>query len=267
MNQDVNENGFCDLNCDINQDGWPDLNIDMDGDGKADLNIDLEGVKVASLNVDLNHDKLCDLNCDTNGDLIPDLNIDTDYNLVADLNIDYDKDGKADINIDINGDGKPEVNLINRVLNNNGVCDLNCDTNNDGYPDEYIDINNDNICDKVCFEESKIESYVCTYPTYNGLGYKVDQIYSFTGQDGKLKSYNLRIVYRFDSLVLYNDASMKLGLSDSEAIETNFDINQLTKEFKYLISFNYDTNASNQLEAYKKVLEKEGYQCKKEDLR
>ncbi len=73
MNQDLDNDGICDLNCDTDDDGWPDINIDLDGDGKADVDIDKNKDGIPDMNIDRNGDGVCDLMCDTDDDGICDL--------------------------------------------------------------------------------------------------------------------------------------------------------------------------------------------------
>ena len=68
INQDLDGDGVCDLNCDLNGDGWPDINLDLDGDGIADIEIDTDNDRRPDLNFDMNGDGVCDLHCDTNND-------------------------------------------------------------------------------------------------------------------------------------------------------------------------------------------------------
>ncbi len=68
INQDIDGDGVCDLNCDLNDDGWPDINLDLDGDGIADMEIDTDNDRRPDLNFDMNGDGVCDLHCDTNND-------------------------------------------------------------------------------------------------------------------------------------------------------------------------------------------------------
>ena len=75
MNQDLDNDGKCDLNCDTNKDGYPDKNIDFDGNGKVDeydesIIKQLDGGKSV-------------LNLDTDEDGIPDVNVDTGHNLLT----------------------------------------------------------------------------------------------------------------------------------------------------------------------------------------
>lgn len=118
INQDLDHDGICDLNCDTNNDGFPDKNVDMDGDGKPDINIDTDG------------DGVCNLYCDTNGDG------------VCDLYCDIKNENSCNLNCDTNGDGK---------------CDLNCDTDGDGICDLYCDTNGDGVCDTKCETDPIVE--------------------------------------------------------------------------------------------------------------
>ena len=95
MNQDLNNDGKCDLNCDINEDGWPDINLDMNGDGIADTFIDSEYKGYATLNIDINGDNICDINCDTNDDNKCDYNC-LDFEVVKYIDI---KNAPVGVNI------------------------------------------------------------------------------------------------------------------------------------------------------------------------
>lgn len=65
INQDLNNDGKCDLNCDTNNDGYPDNNLDINVDG-ASTDSDREAVAdfngESKLNVDVNNDNIPDVN-------------------------------------------------------------------------------------------------------------------------------------------------------------------------------------------------------------
>ena len=72
MNQDVDNDGVCDLNCDTNKDGYPDKNIDINGDQKVD---DTDEMIINQLT------GTSTLNQDVDGDGIADININKEFNL------------------------------------------------------------------------------------------------------------------------------------------------------------------------------------------
>jgi hypothetical protein len=146
LNEDIDGDGVCDLNCDTNNDGKPESNIDLNGDGTCDINCDP------------NHDGICDYNCDTTGNYICNINCDTNGDKKPDMNIDITGNGKCDVNCDTDGDGKPDKNLTNIDTNNDGKCDLNCDTDGDGWPDKSIDLDGDGICDMYCPTTSTMDT-------------------------------------------------------------------------------------------------------------
>ena len=85
MNQDIDGDGVCDLNCDTNDDGWPEINIDLDGDGKADLFIDTDKDGKPDLNFDTNGDGTCDLHCDEDGDNLCDTSCVSNVEVIEDI--------------------------------------------------------------------------------------------------------------------------------------------------------------------------------------
>lgn len=143
LNQDLNNDGVCDLNCDVDNDGWPDTNLDVNGNQMADFNIDIDNDGVCDLDCDPKGIREATVNVDVDNDKTADVNIDLDKDLVADINISYNDYTVSVFNIDTNGDKKPDFNLINQDRNNDGICNLNCDVNGDNIPDISIDLDGD----------------------------------------------------------------------------------------------------------------------------
>lgn len=129
------------------------------------------------------------------------------------------------------------------------INDKDLEENNEEEIIEEKEISRDNIL------------YICSKGKYDKDTYTTELIYEFRMQDNKLSDGHIKEKYIFKSKGTYTNFQVDNTVS-SHILEN--DDNNLTKILIYSICIPQQSNGTNALEEYLKMLENDGWKCEKD---